>query len=149
MDTTHLFVTFWTICLGNLPEGNFTHRRISSADARLRIDDARKRKALSCLSDDDLLAPYRKQELDDHRALCRVLKAHHGIDLPLKDFFTRSDGSDALYFTNTLACMTLTSSNALLVISCSYSFPEKKSEGMPALEIAPASVEFHLIASCE
>jgi len=54
MNTKHLFVSFWKICLENLPEGSLTHRRLTPADAKSRIDDAVKRNALSCLSDDDL-----------------------------------------------------------------------------------------------
>lgn len=121
MDAKRLYVSFWSICLGNLPEGSFTHRRIPASDAKLRIDQARGRNALLCLSDDDLLASYRKHERDNHHALCRVLIEHFDIDLPFKDFCT-NDGnvSDLLYNVNALGWVQLTNSNELLLILCSY-----------------------------
>src|SRR5271170_7612689 len=38
-----LFLSFWNICLDNLPEGTFTHRRITPEEAGQRIDEAHAR----------------------------------------------------------------------------------------------------------
>jgi len=142
-----LFVSFWAICLENLPEGGFTHCRITPADAKLRIERARKRDALLCLSDDDLMAPYRKKECDDHRALCGVLRQHHGITLSLRDFCGKDGGDDPLYFSNPLGCMRISDSAELLVVSCAYSFSGVAAGGRLAHAVEPSTVEFHLIAS--
>jgi hypothetical protein len=85
-STDLIFVSFWAVCLENLPIGAFRHRLISATDAKRLIDEARERNALLCLSDDDLLAPYRKHERDNHQALCRILKQDWDIDLSLKGF---------------------------------------------------------------
>ena len=141
-----LFVSFWTIGLANLPEGDFTHRRIPTADARRRIEEARKRNALLCVSADDLLAPYRKQACDDHRALCRVLREHHGIELSLKAFFANS-GSDGepLYTANPLELAKIGTDHELLIVSCAYSAKHALDAGKPVHEIEPDTVSFHLV----
>jgi len=78
MTAGTLFVSFWSLCLDNLPEGDFTRRRITPDDARLAVEQAREGKTLLCLSDTDLLAPYHERERNNHEALCRVLNEHFG-----------------------------------------------------------------------
>ncbi len=145
-----LFVSFWTIGLANLPEGDFTHRRIPAADARQRIEEARKRNALLCVSADDLLAPYRKQACDDHRALCRVLQEHHGIELSLKEFVTNSgsDG-DPLYTANPLELARIGTYHEMLIVSCAYSAKPALEAGKPVHEIESDTVSFHLFSTQE
>jgi len=75
-------------------------------DAKRLFDQARKRDALLCVSDDDLLAPYHKYVRDNHEALCRILKRDWSIDLSLKDFCSNSgDDADPLYSVNPLGCV--------------------------------------------
>jgi len=58
----HLYVSFWDLCLDNLPEGRFERRVIDSREASAMIRAARTDKTLLCVSKDDLLAPYRTKE---------------------------------------------------------------------------------------
>ena len=66
-ESERLFLSFWDIRLDNLPQGAFTHRRLAPEEAREYIEEADKRQALACVSADDLLAPYRKHELEKHK----------------------------------------------------------------------------------
>ena len=78
-----LFVSFWHLGLENIPEGTFTHRRVSAEVAKQMIDEARSSGRLRGVSQDDLLAPHKEHEAENHKALCRVLGEHHGIALSI------------------------------------------------------------------
>jgi len=54
-----LYVSFWDLCLHNLPQGRFERRVIGAGDASQMIRAAHTDKTLLCVSKDDLLAPYR------------------------------------------------------------------------------------------
>jgi hypothetical protein len=141
-----LFVSLWDICLDNLPEGSFTHRRIAPDDARARIEQARSANALLCLSDADLLAPYCKRERDNHEALCSVLSERFDITLSLSDFCSaHGKGSKALYTVNALNLAQVQKFDRLLVITCAYTLAEKGSGPPPAFKIEPTTVGFHII----
>lgn len=145
-----LFLSFWDIFLDNLPEGVFTHGRIAPEEARQRIDEARAKGALTCLTAEDLLAPYHKRKRDNHEALCLVLDGQFGIRLGIDDFLTRPD-EDGFYSASPLCLAHVEGSNKLLVITCSYVPPEKekRSKGLPRLDVDPSSVEFHLFQSAD
>jgi hypothetical protein len=68
-DPKRLLLSSWNICLDNLPEG-----------------EAQQANRISCVSQDDLLAPYHERELSNHNALCAVLGEHFGIKLSPEDF---------------------------------------------------------------
>lgn len=140
-----LCLSFWDICLDNLPEGTFTRRRLTPEEARERIENARGRKALMCLSADDLLAPYQKRRCDNHKALCRVLHERFGISLEFSAFFTEPE-EDGYYFTRPLNLAQVESGRSLLVVTCMFALPDRKKRapGRLALTIDPTSVEFHL-----
>jgi hypothetical protein len=57
--TAHLYLSFWHLCLDNLPQGQFERGVTSTDDARTMICNARTDRNLLCVSKDDLLAPYR------------------------------------------------------------------------------------------
>jgi hypothetical protein len=145
-----LFLSFWHIALENLPLGSFVHRRIAPEEARECIARARKDAALACCSADDLLAPYRKDRRDDHRAMCRVLTKHFGIALKLLDFMTPPDENGS-YTTFPLQFAKASGGNRLLVVTCMYMLPnrKKKKSAFPwrDMEIDPESVRFHLFES--
>ena len=69
MNRGKLFLSFWNICLDNLPLGQFTDRQLTPDDARLRIEQTRQEGRLLCASDDDLLDPYRKRERNNLASL--------------------------------------------------------------------------------
>jgi hypothetical protein len=145
-----LFVSFWLIALENLPLGSFAHRRIAPKEAREYIAQARKEAALACCSQDDLLAPYRKDRRDDHKAMCKVLTKHFGIALTLRDFMTPPDENGS-YTTFPLQFAKATGGNRLLVVTCMYMLPNRrKKNSAPRLldmKIDPESVRFHLFES--
>jgi hypothetical protein len=142
-----LFLSFWDICLENLPEGSFRHRRISPEEARLCIDEARSAKALSCVTDIDLAAPYKKRDAERYEALCCVLTDHLAIPLSLDDFFSRHDDEgEPLYFANALNCVGVDANSRLLVVTCQYELANERTPGeFPSFDIPPESVEFHVI----
>jgi hypothetical protein len=147
MDTESLYISFWHICLDNLPEGTFRHRRIPSDEASRYIEQARQDNRLRCVSHDDLGAPYKKRQAENHEALCKVLSEHWGITLSFEEFFSRHDDEEgeALYFVNGLDFAQIHGESRLLVVTCSYVFAEEKSAGEPrGFDIDPASVKFHL-----
>jgi len=146
MSNGNLFISFWHICLDNLPEGAFRRNRITHEDAKFAIDQAQAKNKLLCLSDDDLLAPYCKRERDDHDALCRVLNEYFGIKLSLRDFCSGDgDDNDPRYGITPLNCVQIQGQDRLLVVTCAYSVAEKKSGDFPTFEINPKTVEFHII----
>lgn len=141
-----LFLCFWDIALDNLPEGSFSHRRITKEDARSRVEHARQEGRLLCVSNDDLLAPYRKCEAQSHKELCTVLSEHFAISLSIKDFVTAMDHEgEPLYTTAPLQCVQVQGKDQLLVVTCGYSMPTARGKSLPNFPIAPETVEFHLI----
>src|SRR5262245_7474802 len=103
MDTTAnngmLFLSFWNLCLDNLPLGEFSHRCMTPHEARLVIEQARKDHRLVCVSQDDLIAPYHQRERESHQALCIAVRAHFGIGLSVEDFFSKTRESDDSFYT--------------------------------------------------
>lgn len=149
MTTGKLFISFWNICLDNLPEGNFRRRPLLPDDARRCIEEARQKGGLACVSEEDLMAPFRNRELKKHEALCRVRGEHFGITLSVKDFCTKSgEDDDAVYHIYPLGLATVNQQNRLLIVTCLYEMVEKirptKGE-LPVFPIATDSVRFHLI----
>src|ERR1700756_2927626 len=86
-----LYVSFWDLCLNNLPQGRFEHRVIAAGDASQMIRAAHVDKTLLCVSKDDLLAPYRTKERRRHEELCAVLRGSHDCPLRFEDFLTTFD----------------------------------------------------------
>src|SRR3954453_6378383 len=86
-----LFVSFHDICLDNLPEGVFRRYRLTPDTARSRIEHARQKDSLVCVSGEDLFAPYRVRELQNDEELCRLLSSQFGIGLSLADFIGGED----------------------------------------------------------
>jgi hypothetical protein len=78
---SRLFVSFWNLCLENLPLGLFSHRVLTAKEAKRLIDKARATHSLRGVSQDDLLAPYKKHEKGNHTKLCRVLTEDYEIAL--------------------------------------------------------------------
>lgn len=147
MDEGKLFVSFWELCLDNLPLGTFTHRRISAEEARVAIQQSLQDGRLLCVSGADLLAPYRKHERENHSALRKVLGENFGIALTISDFLIAvEDGDDPLQSITPLSCVKIRDNDRLMVITCSYTFG-KKTQGPLAFDIEPSTVEFHLLES--
>jgi hypothetical protein len=141
-----LFLCFWDIALDNLPEGTFSHRRITKEDARSRVAHARKAARLLCVSNEDLLAPYRKREAKNHKNLCTVLSEQFAIPLSIKDFVTAMDHKGKpLYSIAPLQGVQVQGKDQLLVATCAYTMPPLRGKSLPNFQIAPDSVEFHLI----
>jgi hypothetical protein len=146
MDNRHLFVSFWKICLDNLPEGGFARRHVSAADAKSYIEEARRNDRLLGVSDADLFAPYRERELDKHNELCDLLETHFDISLAPSDFATKPS-DDGVFTINPLRGIQVTRGNRLLIVTCNFTLDDKKPAKPLAFVMAPSTVEFHLIES--
>lgn len=145
--TGKLFLSFWHLCLENLPESNFAHRRIAPDKARTLIDAARRNGTLLCVSQDDLLAPYKEREAAKHKRFCQTLRDHCDIVLSFEDFLSKSDHEGEVFHSiMPLSCVQATGGDRLLVPTCSFALPE---DGLTSsridLPIAPDTIEFHLI----
>jgi len=152
-----LFVSFCNLALSNLPTGAFTNRLISGHAALHLISAARADGNLLCVSRDDLVAPYKKREFDNHVRLCVALK-EHGISLTVSDFIGRS-------CVNPLMFAEVREGQSLIVVGAHFAFdlkhagakgtrdgrrvarPESEVEAAARLvfEIAPGSITFNLI----
>jgi hypothetical protein len=145
-ESSRLFVSFWHVCLANLPIGAFCHRRLNLEEARVLISQAQQGERLHCVSDDDLLAPYHDRALKRHRELCEVLQSHCEINITLKDFAW--DGADdegkPLYSIMPLQIAQVEENQKLLVITCGYEWLGIQEELEKAFKISLDSIEFHL-----
>jgi hypothetical protein len=140
-----LYVSFWSIVLDNLPEGAFRRCSITPAHARRLFQSARKAKRLLCLSKDDLLAPYHKHKKKNCEELCKLLREDFGMEFVWEDFTSKDHPSkDGWYSVNPLNCVQVEGKNRLLVVSCNYVLPARRSRKKLEFQIAPDSVEFSL-----
>lgn len=147
IDREKLFVSFWHIALENLPVGAFVHRCLTAEDARRLIEDARRKGRLYGVSEDDLLAPYRRKALQNHQKLCEILSTHFQITLSLDDFIigdvAEEEGLSSIF---PLQAVILEENTKLMVITCAYTLPDDRDEAKKLeFAIAPDSVAFHLI----
>lgn len=141
-----LFLSFWDVCLENLPEGNFSHRCITAPEARTLVEQARQENNLLCVAADDLLAPYKKRNADKHTELCAVLSENFGIALSLRDFVTAIEHEgEPLSSTAPLQCVQVQEQDRLLIIDCAYALPEKRKESILNARLSVDTVRFHLI----
>ncbi len=148
---SHLFVSFWDLCLDNLPQGRFERRVIGAGEAGAMICAARADKTLLCVSKDDLLARYRTKERRRHEELCTVLGASYNCPLRFEDFLTTFRHEEAAVQSITpLQVVELQPRDRLLVVTCNYQLADK-TETSADLEdrfvLAADSVGFHLIAA--
>jgi hypothetical protein len=145
MKPAKLFISFWDICLENLPEGTFARRQITPVAAKRALRQARRNKSLVCVTKDDLLAPYCKRQRGRHAELCRVLTDKFGIKLALGDFCgDLKDDNGSLNIVNPLSFVQVRGRNRLIVITCGYVFDKRKRKDPLALKVEPSSVQFYL-----
>jgi hypothetical protein len=146
-----LYVSFWDLCLDNLPQGQFERRVLGAGDASQMIRAARVDKTLLCVSKNDLLAPYRTKERRRHDELCAVLRASYDCPLRFEDFLTTFDDEETTGESITpLQVAELKPGDRLLIVTCNYQFADKtKRNGVleDCFVLAADSVGFHLIAA--
>ena len=95
-----LLLSFWDLCLDNLPVGRFERRRVLTAEARDLVGGARARGRLLCVSSKDLLAPYGVKHLRRYKELCALLSSQFDIGLGVKDFTSAVSEQPAQRFIN-------------------------------------------------
>lgn len=141
-----LFLTFWHIGLDNLPIGRFEHTVLTPVNARTLIAESQEQGRFSCVSRDDLLAPYKQREHSQYKDLCETLNKDFGISISVDDFVgaTEHDGKP-LYSIKPLDFVRVKDAARLIVVSCAYVMTERD-QNAPGLgfSIAPDTVEFHL-----
>ncbi len=145
-EASQLFVSFWHICLDNLPVGEFCHRLLNLEEARTLITLARQQKQLRCVSDDDLLAPYHERALNKHRELCKVLQSFFDIHITPQDFILNVAiaADEPLYSVTPLQIVQVRKNQKLLVITCSYEWLGVQEKIETAFKVSHDSIEFHL-----
>jgi hypothetical protein len=149
--TAHLYLSFWHLCLDNLPQGQFERGLISADDARTIIRHARSDKTLLCVSKEDLLVPYRARERRGHEELCKLLQVRYNFDIRFEDFLTTfDDDENSVQSIVPLEVAKLRPKDRLLIVTCNYQLIDK-TDGHAELEdrfvLAADSVGFHLIAA--
>ena len=148
---SRLYVSFWDLCLDNLPQGRFEHGVIRAGDASQMIRAAHVDKTLLCVSKDDLLAPYRTKERRRHEELCAVLRASYDCPLRFEDFLTTFDDEETgVESIMPLQVAELQPGDRLLVVTCHYQLADKtkrNGELEGYFVLAADSVGFHLIAA--
>jgi hypothetical protein len=140
-ESGQLFVSFWHLCLDNIPEGAFTRRRVDPGDAKTLIDEARADSSLRCASEDDLFAPYNKREARNHKKLCQVLAEHFGIEVSIRDFVNESEieGEPSLVI-HPLCFVEVKGRDRLLVVTCNFARAKERGDDLLAFDVAPDSV---------
>lgn len=146
-----LFLSFWDLCLDNLPQGRFERRAITAVDAGAMIRAARAGNKLLCVSKDDLLAPYRARERRRHAELCSVLHANYNCPLRFDDFLSTfdDDRSDVVSITP-LQLAELEPGDSLLIVTCNYRIADNtgsSSDPQDRFVLAEDSVAFNLITA--
>jgi hypothetical protein len=145
-----LWLSFWDICLRNLPEGHFAHRCLTGQEARVLIEQAREDTRLVCVTNHDLFAPYKKRHADQHKELCAVLGEHFGIALSLRDFVTATEEEgEPLYSAAPLQGVEVQGEDRLLIVDCAYAVPEKRDDSILNTRVSVETVTFHLLADTE
>lgn len=125
------------------------HRSVPTQVAKQLIEEARQADTLLCLSEEDLFAPYRQRELENHQRLCRVLTEEFAIPLALDDFLsTTGEGKTELQHVLPLNIARIEGGSRLLVVTCNYTLgdlPERTGGKLRPFAVAVDSVKFHLI----
>jgi hypothetical protein len=149
--STHLYLSFWHVCLENLPQGEFERSVISADDARAMIRDARTDKALFCVSKDDLLAPYRTKERRRHEELCELLQTSCTFDICFVDFLTTFDEEgSSIQSIMPLEVVALRPKERLLIVTCNYRLIDKTDDHVDLehrFALTADSLGFHLITA--
>ena len=149
--STHLYLSFWHLCLENLPQGEFERSVISADDARAMIRDARTDKTLLCVSKDDLLAPYRTKERRRHEELCELLQTSCTFDIRFGDFLTTFDEEGAsIQSIMPLEVVALRPNERMLIVTCNYRLIEKTDDHVnleDRFALTADSLGFHLITA--
>ena len=132
--------------MSSLPEGILRRRRLSSDEAKALIEQARQLDTLTCVSDEDLLAPYCKRAAEKHEEFRDVLGKHFGIHLTIGDFTHKYESDEgSSYNVAPLSIARVGDEGRLLVVTCCYMAEKRKTGRMPPFEIDPERVEFCLI----
>jgi hypothetical protein len=146
-----LFLSFWDLCLDNLPQGRFERRVIGAGEASAMIRAARADETLLCVSKDDLLAPYRTKERRRHEELCTALHTGYACPLRFEDFLSTFDDKETVVQSITpLQAVEMRPRDRLLVVTCDYQLADKSKVGADLEDrfvLAAESVGFNLITA--
>jgi hypothetical protein len=149
MNASTLYVSFWHICLPNLPLGRFIRHRLSAGEAREMIADARATRSLVCATAHDLLAPNGYAHRQRYEELCGVLRHQYGFAIGIDDFLGCPDAEDPdLAIPLPLNAIEIGFLGCLLVVDCLYQMtgrPQSSDDVPLEFEIANNSVSFSLI----
>jgi hypothetical protein len=149
--SSRVFLSFWDLCLDNLPQGRFERRVIAAVDAGAMVQTARATNTLLCVSNDDLLAPYRAKERRRHEELCSVLRSNYRWSLGFEDFLSGFDGdSSGVVSIMPLQLAELNPGDSLLIVTCDYRVADNTgsiSGPEDRFVLAEDSIAFNLITA--
>ena len=148
--TSRLILSFWDVCLDNLPQGSLERSMVTAAEASAMIRAARADAALLCVSNDDLLASYRKRQRRRQAELCALLQNAYDIPLRFEDFMSSfADQGVTRQSVTPLQLACLQPGERMLVVTCDYVFAQGNETGdlEERLAIAEDSVCFNLITA--
>lgn len=119
------------------------HRKLQAEQAASLIRDAISRGKCICVSDSDLLAPYKDRQKKKVQELCALLT--RDLDVPIGfERFLHSVGEDSgIVSVLPLQAVTLTSDDALIVVECDSVW---LGAGLN-FELAPDTLRFSHISS--
>jgi len=149
IGTPRLFLSFWDLCLDNLPIGRFERRQVPIDTARGLIHAARAEDRLLCVTSKDLLAPYGVKHLRRYRELCGLLAGKFSIAVGVEDFMSLEISVEteppAARSVNPLQCVQLATGDQMLIATCHYVMRYEHVDVDRRLSVEPDSLKFDLI----
>lgn len=140
------YLSFWHVCLDNLPVGRFKRRTLAAAAAGALIKAARANQTLRCVTQDDLVAPYQARKRQQQESLCAVLRTAYDIEIGIDDFLCdMGENGSPLYSIAPLQLVHVRAADRLLIVGCHYGFEPGLGNPADRSIIAEDSVTFDLI----
>lgn len=90
---------------------------------------ARAADRLVCVSEEDLLAPYKRKERQRHEELCGVLRRREALPLSLEDFCASDAEDPPMMHARPLQLAEVREGDRLLVIGCAYQLADRRTDG--------------------
>lgn len=141
---SRLILSFWDICLDNLPEGKFIKRKLDPTNAVAQINAAVSDGALLAVSKNDLFAPYHETAMSKTKELCNVLASDFGISISIETFFDRCDGEDGKETCHIvpLQIVTILKNCPMIVITCMYEMGDRTKTDPMGFRVSRNSISF-------
>lgn len=138
-----LFIPFWAVDINNFPEGLLMHRKLQAEQAASLIREAISRGKCICVSDSDLLAPYKNRQRKKVQDLCALLIRALDVPISFERFLHSVEEESGTVSVLPLQAVTLAPDDALIVVECDSVW---LGAGLN-FELAPDTLRFSHISS--